>query len=73
MRSLLSAYSRASIAAPLSTAFATCLAKGSASDAIAQVQVEKAEKIDGTGASSPRGISSENSSSGSLHTAMRGQ
>ena len=46
MRSLLSAYSRASIAAPLSTAFATCLAKGSASDAIAQVQVEKAEKID---------------------------
>jgi hypothetical protein len=34
------------VAAPLTTAFATCLLKGSASDLVAQVQVEKCERVD---------------------------
>ena len=34
---MLQAYRRASRGAPLATAFATCVAKGSASDAIARV------------------------------------
>ena len=42
----LAAYRAASRAAPLSTAFATCLAKGSASDGVAQLQVEKQSSLD---------------------------
>lgn len=42
----LSAYSRASKAAPLATAFVTCYVKGAASDAVAQLQVEKCEQMD---------------------------
>jgi protein Mpv17 len=39
-------YRSASRASPLAVAFATCYAKGSASDVIAQLQLEKREKID---------------------------
>ena len=39
-------YSAASRAAPWSVAFATCAAKGAASDSIAQLQVEKKERLD---------------------------
>ena len=39
-------YRHTSVAAPLTTAFATCLLKGSASDLVAQVQVEKCERVD---------------------------
>ena len=42
----LTAYSRASRAAPLATAFFTCLVKGSASDAVAQLQVERRDSMD---------------------------
>lgn len=42
----LRAYSRASKAAPLATAFATCFLKGSASDAVAQLQVERSDRLD---------------------------
>lgn len=42
----LSAYRKASVAFPLSTAFATCFFKGSASDVVAQRQVEKREHMD---------------------------
>ena len=42
----LTAYRAASVSAPLTTAFATCFVKGSASDAIAQTQVERHERID---------------------------
>ena len=42
----LSLYRIASRSFPLATAFATCFVKGSASDAIAQKQVEGAEKLD---------------------------
>ena len=40
------AYAAASRAAPFSVAFATCALKGSASDTIAQLQVEKKERMD---------------------------
>ena len=43
---MLQAYRRASRGAPAATAFATCVAKGSASDAIAQLQVERVDRID---------------------------
>jgi hypothetical protein len=42
----LAAYRRASRRAPLATAFATCWFKGSASDVIAQTQLEKSERVD---------------------------
>ena len=42
----LAAYRRASRAAPLATAFVTCWFKGSASDVIAQTQLEKSERVD---------------------------
>lgn len=42
----LTAYRAASVSAPLTTAFATCFVKGSASDAIAQTQVERHERFD---------------------------
>ena len=42
----LQAYRHLSRTAPLATAFATCFAKGAASDAVSQLQVEKAEKMD---------------------------
>ena len=42
----LQAYQRSSKAAPLATAFATCMLKGSASDAVAQLQVEKCSSLD---------------------------
>jgi len=42
----LTAYRAASVSAPLTTAFATCFVKGSASDATAQTQVERHERID---------------------------
>jgi len=42
----LRAYAAASRAAPFSVAFATCALKGSASDALAQLQVEKKAELD---------------------------
>jgi len=42
----LRAYAAASRAAPLSVAFTTCVAKGAASDSIAQLQFEKKPRLD---------------------------
>lgn len=42
----LQAYRNASRAAPMTTAFLTCLIKGSASDGVAQLQVERKESMD---------------------------
>ena len=43
---VLARYTALSLRWPWSTAFATCTAKGCASDAVAQLQVEKREKMD---------------------------
>ena len=42
----LRAYRNASVSAPLTTSFATCLVKGSASDALAQYAIERRERLD---------------------------
>jgi hypothetical protein len=46
MRSLLHAYSEAYRRVPYRAAFATCLVKGAIADGVAQIQVEKRDRLD---------------------------